>query len=214
MANKRMVKPWVKYAQKGVIVAVILGILYYTASISGVLPGGDGSSKGSLFGGGSKADDTTITIGVNTFCGFMPMMLLNNGLEPTEDCILYKNFGIKAKIIIQDAFPAGRQAFLNDEINLIYCTVDALPTEMSESSEMAKAGVKYIKEHFGGMVPSLKELKAERDQCLQMKAAQTTTYQYFKDYQRELSIACSNVDAILGRERSHDLSKGKSLSIS
>lgn len=144
MANKRMVKPWVKYAQKGVIVAVILGILYYTASISGVLPSGDGSSKGSLFGGGSKADDTTITIGVNTFCGFMPMMLLNNGLEPTEDCILYKNFGIKAKIIIQDDFPAGRQAFLNDEINLIYCTVDALPTEMSESSEMAKAGVKYI----------------------------------------------------------------------
>ena len=80
--------------------------------------------------------------------------------------------------------------------------------------ESYEAGVKYIKEHFGGMVPSLKELKAERDQCLQMKAAQTTTYQYFKDYQRELSIACSNVDAILGRDRSHDLSKGKSLSIS
>lgn len=141
MANKRMVKPWVKWAQKGVIVAAILGVLYYTASISGMLPGGDGSKSG-IFGGSSDKD--VITIGVNTFCGFMPMMLLNNGLEPNEDCILYKDYGIKAKIIIQDDFPAGRQAFLNDEINLIYCTVDALPTEMSESSEMAKAGVKYI----------------------------------------------------------------------
>ena len=139
MANK--VKPWVKYAQKGIIVAVVLGILYYTASISGFI-GGDGSSKSGLFGGGSDKD--VITIGVNTFCGFMPMMLLNNGLEPNEDCILYKDYGIKAKIVIQDDFPAGRQAFLNDDINLISCTVDALPTEMSESSEMAKAGVKYI----------------------------------------------------------------------
>lgn len=139
--SQKVVKPWVKYAQKGVIVAAILGVLYYTASISGVLPTSDGSSKSSFFGSGDK---DVITIGVNTFCGFMPMMLLNNGLEPTEDCILYKEYGIKAKIVIQDNFEAGRQAFLNDDINLIYCTVDALPTEMSESSEMAKAGVKYI----------------------------------------------------------------------
>ena len=140
MAQK-IVKPWVKLVSKFGIVAAILAVLYYTASISGVLPSSDGSSKSSFF---SKKDKDVITIGVNTFCGFMPMMLLNNGLEPNEDCILYKNYGIKAKIVIQDNFEAGRQAFLNDDINLIYCTVDALPTEMSESSEMAKAGVKYI----------------------------------------------------------------------
>ena len=79
--------------------------------------------------------------------------------------------------------------------------------------ESYETGVKYIKEHFCGMVPSLKELKAERDQCLQMKAAQTTTYQYFKDYQRELSIACSNVDSILGKERNRNQSKEKARDI-
>ena len=73
--------------------------------------------------------------------------------------------------------------------------------------ESYETGVKYIKEHFDGVVPSLKELKAERDQCLQMKAAQSKTYQYFKDYQRELSIACSNVESILGKERSRNQAK-------
>lgn len=73
--------------------------------------------------------------------------------------------------------------------------------------EAYETGVKYIKEQFGGKVPSLKELKAERDQHLQMKAAQIGTYQYFKDYQQELSIACSNVDSILGKDRLRNQSK-------
>ena len=69
--------------------------------------------------------------------------------------------------------------------------------------------VKYIKEHFGGKVPSLKELKADRDQHLQMKVAQTKSYQYFEDYEKELSIACTNVDCILGKERGRVQSKEK-----
>ena len=45
--------------------------------------------------------------------------------------------------------------------------------ELKQSDlELYDAGVKYIKEHFGGKVPSLKSLKAERDQLLQMKDAQ------------------------------------------
>ena len=75
-------------------------------------------------------------------------------------------------------------------------------------------GVQYIKEHFDATVPSLKALKAEKTQYSQMKAAQAKTYQYFKDYQKELQTASSNVDAILGRRRPHDLSKDKGLSIS
>ena len=43
-----------------------------------------------------------------------------------------------------------------------------------------------------------------------MKAAQAKTYQYFKDYQKELSIACSNVDSILGKERFRNQSKDTS----
>lgn len=76
--------------------------------------------------------------------------------------------------------------------------------------EVYETGVKYIKDQFGGKVPSLKELKAERDRYLQMKTAQSATYQYFKDYQRELIIVRSNVDSILGKEKKRAQEKGTS----
>ena len=113
---------------------------------------------------------------------------------------------------------------LNEQIRFIgmYYSNKSVNAEFLKSSNKAKyrkehlselesyeAGVKYIREHLGGMVPSLKELKADRDQHLQMKAAQTKTYQYFKEYQKELSIACTNVDSILGKERSRNQSKEK-----
>lgn len=79
--------------------------------------------------------------------------------------------------------------------------------------DLYNEGVKYIKEHFDGKVPSLKSLKAERDQLLQMKDAQYGTYRYFQDYQKELRTLCSNVDAILGKDRSREQSKEKSRDI-
>ena len=88
-------------------------------------------------GGGSDAD--VITIGTNTYAGFLPFMYLNNGADPTEDCILYKEYGLKAKIIVQDDFAAGRSAFKSGDIDIIYCTADALGVEMSRGSDMNDA---------------------------------------------------------------------------
>lgn len=86
--------------------------------------------------------------------------------------------------------------------------------EHQSELEAYENGVKYIKEHFDATVPSIKALKAEKAQYSQMKTAQTRTYQYFRDYHKELQTACSNVDAILGRSRVRDLSKSKGLAIS
>ena len=80
--------------------------------------------------------------------------------------------------------------------------------------ELYEVGVKYIKEHFDGKVPSLIGLKAERDQLFQMKDAQLGTYQYFKEYQKELHTVSSNVDSILGKERTHQQGREKSQDIS
>lgn len=80
--------------------------------------------------------------------------------------------------------------------------------------ELYDAGVKYIKEHFDGKVPSLKSLKAERDQLFQMKDAQYGTYHYFKDYQKELRTVSSNVDAILGKDHNRSQRREKAQDIS
>ena len=78
-----------------------------------------------------------------------------------------------------------------------------------EELEKYDTGVKYIKEHFSGKAPSLKSLKEEKSQLLQLKEAQAGTYRYFKDYQKELHTVCSNVDSILGREISRTKGREK-----
>ncbi|MCQ2253365.1 MAG: ABC transporter substrate-binding protein [Bacteroidales bacterium] len=85
----------------------------------------------------TNSNETVITVGTNTYAGFLPFMYLNNGLDPNEDCVLYKEYGLKMRVIVQDDFQAGRAALKNGDINLIYCTCDSYPVEMSEGSEMS-----------------------------------------------------------------------------
>ena len=130
---KAQVKPWVKTAGKVLGTIAVLVVLYFLALQSGVVGKSDG--KSSLFSGSS--DDNTIVVGTNTFVGFLPYMYLNGGLDPNEDCILYRDYGIKMKVVVQDDFPAGRKAFMNGDIDLIYGTLDSYPVEMGEGSDMA-----------------------------------------------------------------------------
>lgn len=130
MAQGFIVKGWVKVAAVVAIVALVVwGISKYSTS-------GENSTN-SFFGGSSSKD--VITVGTNTYAGFMPFMYLNGGLDPSDNSIIYKDYGIKLKIIIQDDFQAGRAAFRNGDIDVLYCTADALPVEMSEGSEMTDA---------------------------------------------------------------------------
>lgn len=132
---KTIVKPWVKVFGVIVAVAAIVFGLYSLGQ-----NGKDGSSfnfnVSNLFGGDS---DDAIVIGTNTYAGFLPFMYLNGGLEPNEDSYIYKNYGLKLKIVVQDDFQAGRAAFKNGDIDIIYCTADAFPVEMSEGSDMNDA---------------------------------------------------------------------------
>ncbi len=131
-----MVRGWVKVAAVVAIVAIaVFGISKYTGSTEN----GTKSSNplSGLFSGG--ADKDVITVGTNTYAGFMPFMYLNGGLDPNENSVIYKDYGIKLKIVVQDDFQAGRAAFRNGDIDIIYCTADALPVEMSEGSEMSDA---------------------------------------------------------------------------
>ena len=129
---KTIVKPWVKVFG---VMAVVAGIVFGLYSL-GQNGGVKGVEFGSLF---SSKDNDAIVVGTNTYAGFLPFMYLNGGLEPNEDSYIYKNYGIKLKIVVQDDFQAGRSAFKNGDIDVIYCTADAFPVEMSEGSDMTDA---------------------------------------------------------------------------
>lgn len=132
------VKPWVKI----VGIAIVAGGLGLGLNALGVFEGSQNPENGKPISIGKKSKKVDyITVGTNTYAGFLPFMYLNNGLEPNEDCILYKEYGLKMKVVVQDDFQAGRAAFKNGSIDVIYCTVDAIPVEMGEGSEMTDARV-------------------------------------------------------------------------
>ncbi|MCD8043552.1 MAG: phosphate ABC transporter substrate-binding/OmpA family protein [Tannerellaceae bacterium] len=124
-----MVRPWVKIFLTVVVIAIVASVIIYLRDNGKVSEPKKGSK---LFG-----DKTpTYTIGVNTYAGFAPIVWINGGLKPNDESIITKEYGIKLNIVIQDDFIAGRNGLKKGEIDMIYCTVDALPTEMSESSDM------------------------------------------------------------------------------
>ena len=75
------------------------------------------------------------------------------------------------------------------------------PKSLEEAVDYEEA-LRILKQHSpDGRFPTMKDLRAEKEQLTIQKDAQYDTYHYFKDYHRELQTVCANVDNILGTER-------------
>lgn len=75
--------------------------------------------------------------------------------------------------------------------------------------------VKFLKaKNSGTQIPSMKALNAEKERLTTQKSAQYETYQYFKDYQKELRTVCTNVDSILDCPKAQQRKKQKLQDIS
>lgn len=71
---------------------------------------------------------------------------------------------------------------------------------LSHSDEIAKyeEALRILRQHSpDGKFPTMKDLRAEKEQLTIQKDAQYDTYHYFKDYHKELQTVCSNIDSIL-----------------
>ena len=58
-----------------------------------------------------------------------------------------------------------------------------------------------------GTIPTMKDLRAEKEKLLSTRAVQYESYAYFKDYYHELQTACQNVDMILETEHTQQHSR-------
>jgi NitT/TauT family transport system substrate-binding protein len=92
----------------------------------------------------NKSITPDLTLGINTWSGFAPIVWLNGGLDPNENSELYRKYGIKLKIKINDVFDDSRNNFKTDNYNLVYCTADVLPIEMGQTSGMTEAEAKFF----------------------------------------------------------------------
>ncbi|MBR4814439.1 MAG: ABC transporter substrate-binding protein, partial [Paludibacteraceae bacterium] len=121
----------------GIIAAIICAILYFT----GILSSCTGNNEGGGQTGGPSLGSLTkkkydATMVVNPYTGFSPIVWGNGGLEPKDDSYFAKKYGLKLKIIVMDDFDAARSALKNNDAQIEYCTLDALPVEMSSSGTM------------------------------------------------------------------------------
>lgn len=74
----------------------------------------------------------------------------------------------------------------------------------AHSDELAQyeEALQILKQHSpDGKFPTMKDLRAEKEQLTIQKDAQYDTYHYFKDYHKELKTVCANVDSIIGTEQ-------------
>lgn len=79
----------------------------------------------------SDTDPNTIKIGVVTWGGYAGGQYFNEGFKANTSSRYFKDYGFKVDFKVLDDFEASRAAFKNGDVNLLWCTVDALPTEMS-----------------------------------------------------------------------------------
>ena len=87
--------------------------------------------------------------------------------------------------------------------------------EHSVEIALYEAARKFLKEHSAdGKLPSMKLLKAEKEQLLQQKKSAQKVYHYYRDYKKELNTVYSNVNAILGQTHRRQAEKQKSTDIS
>lgn len=73
----------------------------------------------------------------------------------------------------------------------------------AHQDEMARyeEAVQFLKRNStDGTIPTMKDLRAEKEKLLSAQIAQYESYTYFKDYYHELQTACRNVDMILETE--------------
>jgi NitT/TauT family transport system substrate-binding protein len=116
----------------GILAFVILAVCYFAFQ-----------DKITKAVGDAKSGDA-IRIGVVTWPGYAGGELMNNGFAANTECRFYKEYGIQVEFIVIDDFLASRKAFENGEVDLLWCTVDALPTEMGINGTMAMQSPKFI----------------------------------------------------------------------
>ncbi len=121
-----------------VIFLVVIGAAYFGYRYWG------GSSKDGKVPLSAKTSKSDLVVAYNTFTGVEGLVLENGGMDPNENSDLYKKYGIKLQIKQMDAVKDTRAGLHAGDLDLVYCTTDALPVEMSSGSELLQDDVVQI----------------------------------------------------------------------
>jgi NitT/TauT family transport system substrate-binding protein len=136
MAGKTRLTPLAKL----LLVVAVVGVGYFGLVKSGVLEGllpqpGENNNNN----GGQEQVETgdlvtnkkdVINIGVVTWGGYAGGQYWNNGFKANESSRFFKENGFAVEFKLLDDFDASRDAFKSGDVDLLWCTIDAFPTEV------------------------------------------------------------------------------------
>ncbi len=72
-----------------------------------------------------------VKVGVVTWGGYAGGQYFNEGFKANSRSRFVQEYGFPVDFKILDDVPVSREAWKNDEVNLLWCTIDALPTEIA-----------------------------------------------------------------------------------
>lgn len=128
---------------KFLIVALIVGGAAFAVKYlqsKGIIGNESGSDSGTKTERKDAANskyknDDVVKVGVVTWGGYAGGQYFNEGFEASEDSRFTKEYGIPVEFQVLDDFEASRNAFRSDEVNLLWTTADAFPTEAGGLSD-------------------------------------------------------------------------------
>lgn len=78
-----------------------------------------------------KKGDDVLRVQLFTWGGYAPGLYFNKGWQANTSSMFYKDYGLKVEFVLIDDFPASRQAWAANQVDLIGATADAFPAEMA-----------------------------------------------------------------------------------
>jgi len=147
MAKGKM-KPAAKLILLVLIMGGIFGVVYY-------LTGGQVGSDTNLPSAGGKevvkkkkksrrSKGDVLNVAVVTWPGYAGGQYFNKGFNSSDASMYTVDYGLEVNFKVMDNVAASRAAFLNGDIDILWATVDALPTEFSEGGTMAASQPKIF----------------------------------------------------------------------
>ena len=78
---------------------------------------------------GGIASQNIIKVGVVTWGGYAGGQYFNEGFESSKQSRFYQDYGFALEFKVLDDFVASREAWKQNEVDLLWATIDAFPTE-------------------------------------------------------------------------------------
>ncbi|MFQ5445573.1 MAG: phosphate ABC transporter substrate-binding/OmpA family protein [Saprospiraceae bacterium] len=80
-------------------------------------------------------DGNVINIGVVTWGGYAGGQYFNEGFKANKNSRFFRDYGFMVDFKVLDDFVASREAFRRGDVDLLWATIDAFPTEAGEMSD-------------------------------------------------------------------------------